>query len=261
MTLLCHFPGCRILRVMRDSPNSLLVAAEARRDASRCPACRTLSTSVPSRDHRQPADRPVSGQAIRLRLTIRRFSCRNPSCPRRTFAEQLPHRLGRHAQRTRRLAQAQVQTALALGGAPAARLLSHLAMPASPTTLLQAIRRLPLPAQGRPSLVGVDDWAFVDLARRFCDIVRRAGLREQQDGSSPKAFDAWLVEARRCGVRGVESFAASLDQDGAAVRAALTLPWSSGQAEGQINRLKLLKRAMYGRAKLDWLRRRFLLAA
>lgn len=101
----------------------------------------------------------------------------------------------------------------------------------------------------------------VDLARRFCDIVRRAGLREQQDGSSPKAFDAWLVEARRCGVRGVESFAASLDQDGAAVRAALTLPWSSGQAEGQINRLKLLKRAMYGRAKLDLLRRRFLLAA
>jgi len=101
----------------------------------------------------------------------------------------------------------------------------------------------------------------VDLARRFCDIVRRAGLREQQDGSSPKAFDAWLVEARRCGVRVVESFAASLDQDGAAVRAALTLPWSSGQAEGQINRLKLLKRAMCGRAKLDLLRRRFLLAA
>jgi transposase len=37
--------------------------------------------------------------------------------------------------------------------------------------------------------------------------------------------------------------------------------WSSGQAEGQINRLKLLKRSMYGRAKLDLLRRRFLLAA
>ncbi len=45
------------------------------------------------------------------------------------------------------------------------------------------------------------------------------------------------------------------------MRAALRLPWSSGQAEGQINRLKLLKRSMYGRAKLDLLRRRFLLAA
>ena len=62
-------------------------------------------------------------------------------------------------------------------------------------------------------------------------------------------------------MRVVESFAATLDQDVAAVRAALTLPWSSGQTEGQINRLKLLKRNMYGRAKLDLLRRRVLLAA
>ena len=45
------------------------------------------------------------------------------------------------------------------------------------------------------------------------------------------------------------------------MRAALTLPWSNGQAEAQINRLKLLKRTMYGRAGLDLLGRRFLLAA
>jgi len=98
----------------------------------------------------------------------------------------------------------------------------------------------------------------VDLARRFCDIVRRAGVRERQDGSSPEAFDAWLVVARRCGV---QCFATSLDQEGAAVRAALTLPWSSGQAEGQSNRLKLLKRATYGRASLDLLRWRLIFAA
>jgi transposase len=59
----------------------------------------------------------------------------------------------------------------------------------------------------------------------------------------------------------VETFAAGLAQDGAAVRAALTRPWSSGQAEGQITRLKLLKRQMYGRAGLDLLRHRALLAA
>ena len=68
------------------------------------------------------------------------------------------------------------------------------------------------------------------------------------------------AQARSCGERVVEGFVASLDQDGAAVRAALRLPWSSGQTEGQVNRLKLLKRAMYGRAKLDLLRRRFLAA-
>ncbi len=73
------------------------------------------------------------------------------------------------------------------------------------------------------------------------------------------AYDAWLAEALRCGIRIVGNFAASLESDGAAVRAALTSPWSSGQAEGQINRLKMLKRAMYGRASLDLLRRRLIL--
>ena len=100
-----------------------------------------------------------------------------------------------------------------------------------------------------------------DLARRFCHFVRRGTICGRQAGSVLQDLDTWLTEARTCGLRIVESFAAVLDQDGAAVRAALTLPWSSGQAEGQINRLKQLKRAMYGRASLDLLRPRLILAA
>jgi transposase len=52
-----------------------------------------------------------------------------------------------------------------------------------------------------------------------------------------------------------------LGGDIAAVRAALTEPWSSGQAEGQINRLKLIKRQGYGPADLDLLKRHSVLAA
>ena len=74
------------------------------------------------------------------------------------------------------------------------------------------------------------------------------------------AFEDWLERARSCGVETLRTFAAGLRQDGAAVRAALSLPWSRGQAEGQINRLKMLKRQMYGRAGFDLLRRRVLLA-
>ena len=75
------------------------------------------------------------------------------------------------------------------------------------------------------------------------------------------ALDTWLADARTSGVRALETFAAGLEQDGAAIRAALTTPWSNGQAEGQITRLKLIKRQMYGRASFDLLRRRVLLAA
>jgi transposase len=53
-------------------------------------------------------------------------------------------------------------------------------------------------------------------------------------------------------------FVGGIRQDWAAVRAALTSPWSNGQTEGQVNKLKLLKRQMYGRAKLDLLRARML---
>jgi transposase len=59
----------------------------------------------------------------------------------------------------------------------------------------------------------------------------------------------------------VESFAVSLVQDGVALSAGLRLSWGRGQHERQVNRLKLLKRSMYGRAKLELLHRRFLLAA
>ncbi len=74
-------------------------------------------------------------------------------------------------------------------------------------------------------------------------------------------LNAWLVGARACGIDAVETFAAGLVQDGPAVRAALTEAWSSGQAEGQINRLKLLERQSYGRAGFDLLQQRVLIAA
>ena len=56
----------------------------------------------------------------------------------------------------------------------------------------------------------------------------------------------------------IETFATGLEHDGAAVRAALTTPWSNAQAEGQINYPKLFKRQSYGRAGFELLRRRVL---
>jgi transposase len=65
-----------------------------------------------------------------------------------------------------------------------------------------------------------------------------------------RAQDSKASELRR--------FAGSLTADLSAVRATFQSAWSSGQVEGQINRLKFLKRQMYGRAKLDLLRARVL---
>lgn len=72
------------------------------------------------------------------------------------------------------------------------------------------------------------------------------------------ALPGWLQEAKRCSWSQLRELARGLERDLAAVQAALTLPWSNGPVEGQITRLKLLKRQAYGRASVDWLRRRLL---
>lgn len=88
----------------------------------------------------------------------------------------------------------------------------------------------------------------VDEVRAFATLVR---------GRDREAFGPWLERCRGGPLRGLVE---GLLRDRAAVEAALVLPWSTSPVEGQISRLKLLKRTMYGRAKLDLLRARVLAA-
>src|SRR5690606_5442280 len=71
----------------------------------------------------------------------------------------------------------------------------------------------------------------------------------------------WPERASRSSLEAIRGFAANLRRDLDAVVHALTLPWSNGPVEGHINRLKLLKRQMYGRAGIELLKRRFLAMA
>lgn len=90
------------------------------------------------------------------------------------------------------------------------------------------------------------------LAREFVHL-----LNAQQG----QGLSSWLEQALQSGLPEVKGFAQGLQQDQAAVAAALISPWSNGQVEGQINRLKTIKRQMYGRANFDLLRLRTLPAA
>jgi transposase len=69
-------------------------------------------------------------------------------------------------------------------------------------------------------------------------------------------FDQWLSTCSNSAVAALQRFAQHLQQDRLAMMAAISSQWSNGQIEGQVNRLKMLKRQMYGRAKLDLLRAR-----
>jgi len=79
-------------------------------------------------------------------------------------------------------------------------------------------------------------------------------VRERQG----ERLDAWLEKVEAQGITELKNFALGVKRDYEAVKAGLTLEWSNGQTEGQVHRLKLLKRSMYGRGRFDLLRKRVL---
>lgn len=92
----------------------------------------------------------------------------------------------------------------------------------------------------------------IELAQAFAQLVRQR---------QPQQLDVWLQRAEESEIEAFQRFAKSLKEDYEAVKAGVTLPVSNGQVEGQVNRLKMLKRQMFGRAGLELLSRRFLLAS
>jgi transposase len=87
------------------------------------------------------------------------------------------------------------------------------------------------------------------LAMRFRGLLR---------GGTVEALDTWLLDARSSGIHGMRRFAITIRQDIEAVRNAVLQRGSNGQTEGQINRLKTIKRSMYGRASVELLRARMM---
>lgn len=88
-----------------------------------------------------------------------------------------------------------------------------------------------------------------ELARDFHKIVRQRQPEELKD---------WITKVQRSEIPELKAFVCGLERDRAAVDAALTYEWSNGPVEGQVHRLKLIKRKMYGRAKVDLLKAKVL---
>jgi transposase len=104
-------------------------------------------------------------------------------------------------------------------------------------------------AQLRAQQAEVDE--AITLAQDFATLVRQR---------QPTQLDPWLKRATTSALEDLRRFAKGLYEDYDAVKAGVTLLWSTGPVEGHINRLNMLKRQMFGRARLDLLSRRFVRA-
>jgi transposase len=137
---------------------------------------------------------------------------------------------------------------------------------------------VPVPGPKPPSVREVTCWMMTDpdhlhvhdtatlrtIRDRDADLDRLANhvgaFAVMLTGRHGERLDDWITTVEQDTLAPLASFARNLRRDYDAVRNGLTLPYSSGPVEGAINRVKMLKRQMFGRAKLDLLRRRVLLA-
>jgi len=131
--------------------------------------------------------------------------------------------------------------------------------------VLEAPRHLVWLFIREPSQLDAKDLRILDFLRQDQSVEQMYQLtqrcRKMFRERDAAAFDAWIVQCSTCGIPDMETFAQGMQKDYAAIKAALTLPFSNGPVEGHVNRLKFVKRSMYGKGSFELLRQRVLHAS
>lgn len=154
-----HLRGV-VVDEIRCEAGSVVIEARAGVAAVACPGCGVLSGQTHGGYRRRLTDTAVAGQQVVIELYVRRFRCREPTCARLTFAEQVDGLTTPHARYSPPLRMALTSIAVALAGRAGARLARVLGMRVGRDTLLGLLRAVPEPVVGEVTAVGVDDFAL-----------------------------------------------------------------------------------------------------
>jgi len=120
-----------------------------------CPQCKQISHKVHSYYERKVNDLPMSGKPVHLRISVRKFFCRQPECSRKIFAERFDEYLPSYQRRLQRSNVQVQQIGLGCGSKPGAKLCQLIGLPVSASTVLRVMKKTPLPeyAFGRVALI------------------------------------------------------------------------------------------------------------
>jgi len=158
-SLLPHLAGLRVRRATLSAA-TLELDLEPIAATARCPSCQHRSRHVHSRYVRHITDQTIGGRRVLFHLHVRRFRCCTATCPRRTFAEQVPRLAARYARRSVPLQAFLADLGLTVGGRPGMRFARRRIGATSRMTLLRLVRALPDPPITIPAVLGVDDFAL-----------------------------------------------------------------------------------------------------
>src|SRR3989441_8013714 len=159
-TSLFSLPEGRQVSHIQITENSIVVEVVATSPTSRCPLCSEASESIHCHYRRVLRDVPCAGRRVQLFLTVRKFSCRNPLCQRKVFAERIPTFMEPWARMTIRYCQQITSIGLSTCGKGGARLAARLGIQTTRPTILRRIMALPEVSTGSVLFLGIDDLAF-----------------------------------------------------------------------------------------------------
>ena len=179
-TALLHLPEGMRLDQIQITEHGLLIEVRATSPTSCCPLCLEVSSSIHCHYSRTLRDVPCAGRQVQLRLTVRKFSCRNPYCKRKVKASRLPDFVEPFARMTIRNSQQITSIGLATCGKGGSRLATRLGIRTTRQTILRRIMELPdFPAESILFL-GIDDFSFL-RGRRFGTILVNLETRHVVD--------------------------------------------------------------------------------
>jgi transposase len=163
-TSLLSLPEGMVVDQITRTENGLLIEIVATSATSCCPSCSQPSSSIHCHYRRRLRDVPCVGHRVQLVLTVRKFSCRNPYCERKVFAERFPDFVEPWARTTMRHCQQITSIGLATCGKGGTRLAARLGIQTTRQTILRRIMALPESSVGVILFLGIDDFSF----RRGC---------------------------------------------------------------------------------------------
>ncbi len=163
-TSLLSLPEGMRIEQIQITENGLVIMVVATSPTSCCPLCSEPSSSIHCHYRRVLRDAPCAGRQVQLLLTVRKFSCRNPYCERKVFAERLPDFVEPWARTTIRFCQQITSIGLATCGKGGVRLAVRLGIQTTRQTILRRIMDLPDVSTGSILYLGIDDFSF----RRGC---------------------------------------------------------------------------------------------
>ncbi len=163
-TSLLSLPEGILIEQIQITENGLVIQVVTTALTSCCPLCFEPSSSIHCHYRRTLRDVPCAGRRVQLILTVRKFSCRNPYCERKVFAERLPGLVDPWARATIRFCEQITSIGLATCGKGGARLAARLGIQTTRQTILRRIMDLPDVVAGSIVYLGIDDFSF----RRGC---------------------------------------------------------------------------------------------